>query len=202
MKLFSILNKPANKAGNKQAGLVFLEYVIMAFIVTVAVICALWWFYWHLQQMTWEVKAKLDTLKTLNCELQPPYGAAPEDQPKLTIGPISFSTPEEPYTIPDTENLVYIDVPFRNQKVVLHNTSAGYIRAYIDFYDLGKSYPEYSDGIYGGLFPVDYLVYWISPGSYSTISYNHGNDGPYKVVIWALSNISNASFTVTVTPGP
>ena len=64
MKLFSILNKPAAKAGNKQAGLVFLEYVIMAFIVTVAVICALWWFYWHLQQMTWEIKQKLEVPKT------------------------------------------------------------------------------------------------------------------------------------------
>jgi len=85
MKLFSILNKPANKVGNKQAGIVFLEYVIMAFIITVAVICALWWFYWHLQQLTWEIKSKLEVLKTLNCELQPPYGAAPGEQP--TPGP-------------------------------------------------------------------------------------------------------------------
>jgi len=81
MKLFSILNKPANKASNKQAGIVFLEYVIMAFIVTVAVICALWWFYWHLQQMTWEIKAKLDTMRTsLTCPLGKPWGTQ-GDQP-------------------------------------------------------------------------------------------------------------------------
>jgi hypothetical protein len=38
MKLFSILNKPAIKADNKQAGIVFLEYVIMAFIVNARII--------------------------------------------------------------------------------------------------------------------------------------------------------------------
>jgi len=80
MKSLSCFNKPVTNADNKQSGIVFLEYVIMAFIITVAVICAVWWFYWHLQQLVWEIKDRLNNLPR-NCAMLPPYGAAPEDQP-------------------------------------------------------------------------------------------------------------------------
>jgi len=72
MKSLSCFNKPVTNADNKQSGIVFLEYVIMAFIITVAVICAVWWFYWHLQQLVWEIKSKLNALSTLECPLAPP----------------------------------------------------------------------------------------------------------------------------------
>jgi len=125
MKLFSIFNKPAVKANNKQAGIVFLEYVIMAFIITVAVICALWWFYWHLQQMTWEVKQKLDTLKTLNCELGKPGGSEAVQPTPVPTEIISDTIPadglyrntlEDPYR-----------VSYNPQKVTIKNLGSNEI---------------------------------------------------------------------------
>jgi hypothetical protein len=120
MKLFSIINKPANKAGNKQAGIVFLEYVIMAFIATVAVICAIWWLYWHLQQMTWEIKQKLETMSTsLTCPLGKPWGTQ-EEQPipggGEQIGPISFQ---------DTQHTGHFvgGTTYANQTITITNSS-------------------------------------------------------------------------------
>jgi len=147
MKIFSIVNKSAVKANNKQAGIVFLEYVIMAFIVTVAVICALWWFYWHLQQMTWEVKQKLETLKTLTCPLEPPYGAAPGDQPGGEYVPGQEVTSEfifsEELPSPDPHIL---STTYRKQRVTFYNMDPGSVAytfgvegedhvAYTDYYD-------------------------------------------------------------------
>jgi len=134
MKLFSILNKPAVKAGNKQAGIVFLEYVIMAFIATVAIICALWWFYWHLQQMTWEIKGKLDVLKTLNCELEPPYGVAPEEQPHA----IKHVYNKGPFTIPEDgwDYKYYNWSQSLHVTLIVHNTSEDHdLYGSLDFID-------------------------------------------------------------------
>lgn len=76
MKSLSLFNKPVTSVDNKQSGVVFLEYVIMAFIITVAVICAVWWFYWHLQQLVWEIKDRLNNLPR-DCEMLPPGPVQP-----------------------------------------------------------------------------------------------------------------------------
>jgi hypothetical protein len=88
MKSLSCFNKPVTNSDNKQSGIVFLEYVIMAFIITVAVICAVWWFYWHLQQLVWEIKSKLNSLSALTCPLEinplTEAPATPGTQPPVT----------------------------------------------------------------------------------------------------------------------
>jgi len=183
MKLFSILNKPAAKAGNKQAGIVFLEYVIMAFIVTVAVICALWWFYWHLQQMTWEVKQKLDTLKTLTCPLEPPYGAAPGDQPSTQIGPYEFAA--------DGGEVHRIDnITFSDQNVEICNLNpveGSNIIGIVHFWDNNGS--GYIDSvIFGPLEPQNCINLPFShtgPGSYS-ISFGASGGGNYSITVSEL----------------
>ncbi len=186
MKLFPILNKPVNKANNKQAGIVFLEYVIMAFIVTVAVICALWWFYWHLQQMTWEVKQKLDTLKTLNCELSKPEGEQPT--PAGQIGPIGF--------VADGSNKYVEDISYPNQKVTIHNDGGSSISGYVYFL--------YFD-------PVSGQMRWrlegkkflsLDGGKSISLYHNHddyGDSDPYSLEL-VLSG--DQPYTVTVTQLP
>ena len=182
MKFFSILNKPANKAGNKQAGLVFLEYVIMAFIITVAVICALWWFYWHLQQMTWEVKQKLETLKTLNCELGKPGG--PESvQPTPSNGngePVS-----ELFDI--VPGIFTVDSPYQYQTVTIQNNGGIPLDVVVDVGPVySPSIPPFST--------------WSTPLPGIT-PYGGPPPTPYQTVVHVLDGDPAGSFTVTVNPG-
>jgi len=214
MKRFSISNKPAIKANNKQSGIVFLEYVIMAFIVTVAVICALWWFYWHLQQMTWETKQKLDTLKTLTCPLETPYGAAPGDQPTAFYQKSYNSTA---VAAPDWDILVTDEIPYIKQKVVIHNAhNLNSIEFYVD-------YPlKIKEGNPGG-YPEGWYYYFLTdnftlgPGAEfpreidntEVINYLTGTwggewgpyVGPYRVEIFAQGP-SGTPYTVNVTETP
>ena len=189
MKLFSIFNKPATKANNKQAGLVFLEYVIMAFIVTVAVICALWWFYWHLQQMTWEVKAKLDTLKTLNCELGKPGG--PE-----SVQP----TPADVFYYEGTSEIpLWTDeIPYPNQKAVIHNMGGGTISFDVYFLVWIDDLPIYPPDWYIS----DIQSYDLGSGDTKSFEHNHewhGYPGPYSIVIY--SSDAGTPYSVTISPG-
>ena len=81
MKSLSMFNKPVSNADNKQGGVFFLEYVIMAFIITTAVFCATYWLYYHLQQMIWELKSRLDRMQNLRYCPTRPIG----EQPTPTI---------------------------------------------------------------------------------------------------------------------
>jgi uncharacterized membrane protein YciS (DUF1049 family) len=87
MKSLRLFNQPITKGEFKQSGIVFLEYVIIAFIVSVGIICALWWLYWHLQQMIWEIKVKLDYLSQ-ECPMRTHplthVEVTPSDQPEPT----------------------------------------------------------------------------------------------------------------------
>ena len=182
MKLFSILNKPAAKADNKQAGIVFLEYVIMAFIVTVAVICALWWFYWHLQQMTWEIKQKLEVLKTLNCEL----GKPGETQPTPASEGIYYEFPADGFF-----KKIPVIIPYPNQNVEICNLNpeGGLdIQGYVHFYANGA----YIDFRGFGWSPDPPLA----PGNCITIPFSHTNPGPWEIGVGADGD---GNFSVTVT---
>ncbi len=87
MKSLPLFNQPVTKGDFKQSGIVFLEYVIIASIVSVAILCAMWWFYWHLQQMIWEIKVKLDYLSQ-ECPMTTHplthIEVTPSDQPEPT----------------------------------------------------------------------------------------------------------------------
>jgi hypothetical protein len=195
MKLFSILNKLAVKANNKQVGLVFLEYVIMAFIVTVAMICALWWLYWHLQRLTWETKQKLDTLKTLTCPLEPPYGAAPGDQPTPAESSINFE-----YTGTDVDqNKNYwtseLDetISYPNQKITVTYVSGLSNEAiHVDLYDsegTNLEEPAFGD---------KWWTYVFTVGESKTFEYTHTGAGPYRVGLQKVNK--DSAFLVTVSP--
>lgn len=198
MKLFSILNKPAVKTDNKQAGLVFLEYVIMAFIVTVAVICALWWFYWHLQQMTWEVKQKLDTLKTLTCELGKP-GGSESVQPTQWGFPYEI-TEYDPYQYqgdPWLYKYIPIEIPYPNQTVTITNTDPleKDFEGFVHFYAEGKSFPDDN-------WESSSLYLTVPYGESTSVSYIHPNPGPYHIGIdpYGPQPFTLVSVNVTATP--
>jgi len=190
MKLFSILNKPSVKANNKQAGIVFLEYVIMAFIITVAVICALWWFYWHLQQMTWEVKQKLDTLKTLNCELGKPGG--PESvQPTTEIISDTIladgykrNTYEDPYRVSYASQKVTIKN--LGPKEIIYSVTFGY-----DFeHEVQNSLPAGNSAEVTYTQPESYIkfdgkyVVWVGGVTYP---YSYPYEPPYSYIEFTIS---------------
>jgi hypothetical protein len=145
MKHSSILNKLTIKANNKQTGIVFLEYIIMAFIATVAVICAIWWFFWHLQQLTWEIKDRLNNLPR-SCKLEPPYGVAPGDQPipswtrpVTTTGEI-YAYENDPYE--------YLIISYEDQTIKVTNLGGGGGTGYM-FYQLVTSDGQIIDGQLG-----------------------------------------------------
>jgi hypothetical protein len=174
MKLFSTLNKPAIKDNNKQAGIVFLEYVIIAFIATVAVICSIWWFYWHLQQLTWEIKDRLNNLPR-TCPLEKPGGPANE-QPTSQYFFEYSNISQSPWGSQA--------IPFTNQKVTVKNNGTEADTIHLNFIDdtIGVVHSEGFE-LYGG--------------QSKTYTYKQEGPGPYKV---QLTDIDAGPFTVTIVP--
>ncbi|KPJ67310.1 MAG: hypothetical protein AMJ43_05515 [Coxiella sp. DG_40] len=85
MKSLPTFNRPVTKTDNSQSGLVFLEYVIMAFIISTVIICTIWWLYWRLQQMILELKLQLDNIPR-ECPLPAPGPVQPVPTPPYAEG--------------------------------------------------------------------------------------------------------------------
>jgi hypothetical protein len=189
MKLFPILNKPSLKAGNKQTGLVFLEYVIMAFIATVAVICAIWWLYWHLQQMTWEIKDRLKELPR-TCKLEKPGGPESIQPEPWAWAPIIIDESGET----SQDKILNYNLNYPHQYVEIKNTSP----------DAPWPTNRMTLGIFFGAIQHPNYYLTIGPGYVIHADFDQsslpGPDYPVRIEISPHNSGDTVSYDINITP--